>query len=291
MPRLVFEPPSRLLPSAAAQATTMARVSAANLSVARLKPSLEQARVAAGFTPGAFGPFIDRLPALINPAQRLSYDDYLAHDLGDLVGRFIVRDGSQWLLATYVFPADAEQAAHVQSVIERLDPSQTLTGLPMVNADLARRFLPDFIKGLGIGTFIVVLLVVGTFRDSRLTIFALLPTVVGLIWTAGVLAIAGLRLDLFAIFAVVTFVGIGVDYGVHLVHRYRERGDATQATAELAPVILVAAAITIFGYATLVTSSYPPLRSIGIVSTVSVIALAITSVLMLPALLTRTGKA
>ena len=59
----------------------------------------------------------------------------------------------------------------------------------------------------------------------------------------------------------------------------------TRATAELAPVILVAAAITILGYGTLVTSSYPPLRSIGIVSVVSVVVLAVASVLVLPALL------
>ena len=43
-------------------------------------------------------------------------------------------------------------------------------------------------------------------------------------------------------FAVVTFLGIGVDYGIHLVHRYQEHGDAVRATAELAPVILVAGA-------------------------------------------------
>ena len=78
----------------------------------------------------------------------------------------------------------------------------------------------------------------------------------------------------------------GVDYGVHLVHRYQERGDATRATAELAPVILVAGAITLLGYATLINSSYPPLRSIGLVSAVSVVALAAASVLLLPALLT-----
>jgi predicted RND superfamily exporter protein len=83
----------------------------------------------------------------------------------------------------------------------------------------------------------------------------------------------------------VTFVGIGVDYGIHLVHRYQERGDAERATAELAPVILVAAAITMLGYGTLVTSSYPPLRSIGVVSAVSVVTLATASVLVLPALL------
>ena len=45
------------------------------------------------------------------------------------------------------------------------------------------------------------------------------------------------------------------------------------------------AAITLLGYGTLVTSSYPPLRSIGVVSAVSVVALAAASVLVLPALL------
>ena len=49
----------------------------------------------------------------------------------------------------------------------------------------------------------------------------------------------------------------------------------------------MAAAITLLGYGTLVWSSYPPLRSIGIVSTVSVVALAAASVLVLPALLMR----
>jgi predicted RND superfamily exporter protein len=127
--------------------------------------------------------------------------------------------------------------------------------------------------------------VIAAFRDWWLSLLALLPTAVGLVWAAGILAIAGVELDLFAVFAVVTFVGIGVDYGVHLVHRHQERGDAERATAELAPVILVAAAITLLGYGTLVSSSYPPLESMGIVSIVSTVTLALASVLVLPALL------
>jgi predicted RND superfamily exporter protein len=72
---------------------------------------------------------------------------------------------------------------------------------------------------------------------------------------------------------------------VHLVHRHQERRDAVRATAELAPVILVAAAITLLGYGTLVMSTYPPLRSMGVVSIVSTVSLAAASVLVLPALL------
>jgi predicted RND superfamily exporter protein len=69
------------------------------------------------------------------------------------------------------------------------------------------------------------------------------------------------------------------------VHRYQERGDAPRAVAELAPVILVAALITLLGYGTLVMSSYPPLRSIGLVSAVSIATLAAASLFVLPAIL------
>ena len=96
-----------------------------------------------------------------------------------------------------------------------------------MNRELADRFLPQFVKGLvDRHARSSSLLVVAAFRDWRLSLLALLPTAVGLVWAAGVLALAGVELDLFALFAVVTFVGIGVDYGIHLVHRYQERGDA-----------------------------------------------------------------
>ena len=60
----------------------------------------------------------------------------------------------------------------------------------------------------------VVAIVVWAFRDWWLSLLALLPTAIGLIWAAGSLAIARSELDLFALFAVVTFVGIGVDCGI-----------------------------------------------------------------------------
>ena len=88
-------------------------------------------------------------------------------------------------------------------------------------------------------------------------------------------------------FAVMTFVGIGVDYGIHLVHRcaHGEPGDRVDAVAHLGAVILVAALTTLLGFGTLVTSSYPPLRLLGVVSAVAIVALGVTSLFVLPALL------
>ena len=289
LPGLAFQPPTRLLPSQAGQTRRIAQIGQAALSPATVRAAVEQARVANGFTPGAFDPFVERVPRLLDPG-RLTYDGYVVHGLDDLIDRFIVHDGDRWTLATYLFPTTAEQASRLQAVVDAVDPTQTLTGLTVVNQELSRRFVPQFMKGLAIGTLVVIALVVAAFRHVRLSMYALLPTAVGLVWTAGALAAAGVELDLFAVFAVITFVGIGVDYGVHLVHRYQERGDALRATAELAPVILVAATITLLGYGTLISSSYPPLRSIGVVSAVSVVALAGASVLLLPALLVTSSR-
>lgn len=285
VPGLSFEAPTRLLPSAAAQARTAAKIDAASLSPDVVRASLEQARISEGFRDGAFDPFAARVDRLLDVKQRLTYEGYMEHGLGDLVQRFVARDGGRWLLATYVFPGRDAEIERLQEIVSTAEGTQTLTGLPLVNRELARGFGPQFLKGLAIGAALVVLLIVAAFRDARLSMFALLPTALGLIWTAGLLALGGVELDLFAVFGVVTLLGVGVDYGVHLVHRCHERGNAMQATAELAPVILVAAAITILGYGTLVMSSYPPLRSIGLVSIVSVAALAAASVLVLPALL------
>jgi len=284
---LRIRPPTWFLPSEDAQMKTAQRIADSGLTATGIRASLERAAVENGFRPESFEPFSARLPQMLDTQQRLHYEDYVEHGLKSLIDRVVRHDDGRWQLATYVFPASDDDVSRLQTIVEQVDDQQILTALPLVDRELARSFLPEFIKGLSIGALLVVVLVAAAFRNWRLSCFALLPTVLGLAWTAGALALAGIEIDLFAAFAVVTLLGIGVDYGVHLVHRYHERGDALAATAELAPVILVAAAITIFGYGTLVTSSYPPLRSIGLVSVISVLALAVSSVVVLPALLLK----
>ncbi len=289
LPGVAVQAPTALLPSQATQARRRALVRERGLSAPAAAAALLEAEKTEGFRPGSFDPFREQLPALLEPGH-LTYEGYVANELADLVGRFVARAGERWLLATYAFPSRPEEVEALEALVREQDPSATLTGLPLVNRELADRFLPEFAKGLSIGTVIVVALVLIAFRNWRLSFLSLAPTAIGIVWAAGALAMAGIALDLFALFAVVTLVGIGVDYGVHVVHRYRERGDSRQAIEELAPVILVAAAITLLGYGTLVTSSYPPLRSIGLVSAVSIVTLAAASLFVLPAMLARYGR-
>jgi uncharacterized protein len=289
LPGMTVHAPVALLPSHATQVRRRALVRQAGLSARATAAALVEAEGTEGFRPGSFDPFRERLPALLEPTD-LTYEGYVTHGLADLIGRFVARVDDRWLLATYAFPSSPEEVAALETRVREADPTATLTGLPLVNREMAHRFLPEFAKGLSIGTVIVVALVFMAFRNWRWSLLSLAPTAVGIVWAAGALALAGITLDLFALFALVTLVGIGVDYGVHMVHRYGERGDSRQAVEELSPVILVAAAITLLGYGTLVTSSYPPLRSIGLVSAVGIVTLAGASLFVLPAILARSGR-
>ena len=164
-----------------------------------------------------------------------------------MIGRFVSPGSDGWTLATYAFPSNGDQSRALERIAADAG-SGRLTGLALVNRELAAQFVPQFLRGLSIGSLVVVLMIALTFRTWRLSILAMVPTAAGLIWAAGLLALARVPLDLFALFAVVTFVGIGIDYGIHLVHRFRDHGDAEVAVAELRPVIVVAGLITLAGY-------------------------------------------
>ncbi len=284
VPGLTIDAASALLPSDAAQERSIARVRARAPQPQAVQAGLIRAASDAGFREGTLDPFLQRIPGLLDSRQRLTFEGYREHGLGDVIGRFVAHEADGWTLATYAFPSNAAETRALERIAASSGTGH-LTGLALVNRELAARFVPQFLRGLSIWSLVVGLMIACTFRRWRLSLLAIVPTMAGLIWAAGLLALARVPLDLFALFAVVTFVGIGIDYGIHVVHRYRDHGDAELTVAQLAPVIVVAGLITLAGYGTLVTSSYPPLRSIGVVSAVSIFTLVAASVLLLPALL------
>jgi uncharacterized protein len=288
-PSLALYAPTSLLPSQARQADAAARIDAAGLSVERVRMRLQAAARATGFRDDTFGPFMERLPRVLDSRARLTFDGFRAQGLDALLERTISRRDDGYVLATYLYPANDGDVEAMRREVGQFGDRLTLTGLPEVNRELAARFTPEFLKGLGFGTALVIALIVFTFRRVDLTLLALVPTLLALVWAAGLLALARVELDLFSVFAVMTFVGIGVDYGIHMVHRFRHASEADGPTivAQLAPVILVAGGITLLGFGTLITSSYPPLRSLGQVAIVMVVTLMASSLLVLPALLVR----
>ncbi len=136
------------------------------------------------------------------------------------------------------------------------------------------------------GAIVVLLLIWLEFRAVRPTVLALLPTICGIIWGLGALGWAGIVLDLFSVFAILMFLGIGVDYGIHLLHPTLGPGGTrmSEALALVGPALLLAGATTVVGFGTLMWSAYGPLRSLGFVSVATIASALVASLIVLPAL-------
>jgi predicted RND superfamily exporter protein len=85
-------------------------------------------------------------------------------------------------------------------------------------------------------------------------------------------------------------IGIGVDYGVHAIHRFREhqkRGQGSLETdlVETGRAIAMAALSTMVGFGSLSLSSYPGLRSMGLVAILGALTTCLVALTVLPAFL------
>ncbi len=162
-----------------------------------------------------------------------------------------------------------------------------MSGLPAIDRELGHRFPREFAKGILIGTGAVTLLIFSVFRTVRQTALALVPTATGFAWSAGLLAIGRVELDLFSMFAAVTCVGIAVNYGIYVLHRYQNEGagDVREVLNRTGAPIMIACATAVVGFGTLIYSSYPPLRQFGLVSVVTLVCCLVASLVLLPAVL------
>ena len=110
----------------------------ARLSPETIRASLERARVANDFTPGAFEPFVERCPGCStstsgSPTTDTSRTDSAISSIGS---SSTSAAGGRWPRICFR-PARTRPRA-CWSVVSAVDPSQTLTGLTLVNRELSQ---------------------------------------------------------------------------------------------------------------------------------------------------------
>ncbi|MEE8437799.1 MAG: MMPL family transporter, partial [Candidatus Neomarinimicrobiota bacterium] len=103
--------------------------------------------------------------------------------------------------------------------------SPRATGLPPVYRRLMDLFGADgkFATKLALVVIFVILLL--DFRSIRKAGLALVPLVIGALWMLGVMELSGLQLTMMNAMAVPLIIGIGIDDGVHIIHRYQIEGN------------------------------------------------------------------
>ena len=145
----------------------------------------------------------------------------------------------------------------------------------------------DGARMMAIALVVVFLLLAVGFRSPLRGLVALLPLIVGVIWTIGVAAWLGLRLDFFNVIIIPVIVGIGVDDGVHFYYRYldRGRGSVPYVLRHVGGAVLMTSVTSGIGFGGLAVTNYDGLQSIGYLAIVGIASTFLSTVLVLPALL------
>lgn len=157
----------------------------------------------------------------------------------------------------------------------------------IIIADMLRVMLDDSVKAVVLTLLVVTIVLFIDLRNVINTLLVLTPLLTALVWVTGFMYLFDIKLNLYNMIAFPTIIGMGIDNGVHIFHRYREAGSGSlRLVLRTTGIALVATSLTtMVGFAGLVPAHHPALTSIGILSLIGLGCCFVTSVTLLPALL------
>ena len=162
-----------------------------------------------------------------------------------------------------------------------------ISGKPMVWAEVLLQMKTDG-QLITVAALVAVLLVLWFFeRAWRPVLLVLVPLFTAFGLTMLVMWATGMKLNFFNMLAAPTLIGLGVDGGTHLYHRYRELGPGS------IPYILkntgwnsfLVALTASMGYLSLLNSNHMGLESLGALTLIAIVSNLFTTFVLLPALL------
>ncbi|HVX14976.1 MAG TPA: MMPL family transporter [Pirellulales bacterium] len=167
--------------------------------------------------------------------------------------------------------------------VRSVDPRAT--GNPLQAYEASLEMKSSYEEAALYALLVIMVVLVVDLRSVRYALLAALPLGLGVLQTFGLLGILEIPLNPANMIALPLMLGIGVDYGVHLIHEYREQSGPYRMSPATAVAVLVDGLTTVVGFGSLMIASHRGLQSLGRVLTLGVTCCMFTSMIMLPALL------
>jgi hypothetical protein len=168
-------------------------------------------------------------------------------------------------------------------------------GAPVTNFEYMETIKEGYSKASVYAMTGIVFLTFLMFRGALSTLLALVPLLVGSVWTLGMMVLFGVQFNMANLLFLPLIIGIGIDNGVHIVHSFRAtgkyEGESVPLARSTAKAITLAALTTIVGFGSLMISSHRGIHSLGLLVALGVGSVLIASLTTLPSLLAMVGSA
>lgn len=142
-----------------------------------------------------------------------------------------------------------------------------------------------------VGVLILFFLVIA-YRDPIDLVLALVSLVFAIVWTFGFMGYAGIPFNLMMVAVPVLLLGVGIDFGIHAVNRYREeqgadvdnRTSMSRANDQLLVAFFIVSVTNVIGFSANGTSTLEPVREFGFVVALGMIFTLFVFGIFLPSL-------
>ncbi len=180
---------------------------------------------------------------------------------------------------------DPAQMAPFVAELRSIDPE--ITGSPVQIYESGLLMERSYIQAGVYALLACLALVWLDFRRLRDACTAMLPVFMGFIGLFGLMRLLGEPINPANIIVLPLMFGIGVDAGVHMLHRYKldPRARPLGLSAGTGKGILLTAVTTVIGFASLMMASHRGVRSLGLVLAMGVGLTAMACLLVMPAIL------
>lgn len=184
----------------------------------------------------------------------------------------------------------------VEEYIEKENNSEisfSFTSMPLIHTNLDKSLLKSQITSLSIAIIFVFLCVVALTSSFKGGLTGIIPIIFTLSIIFGVMGFANIPLDIATVLVGSVSIGIGIDYSIHFLNRYRletqkseNELNALYSTLTTTGKAIITNAITVaLGFLVLIFANLIPLRRFGLLVAITMLSSGIGALTLLPAIL------
>ena len=199
-----------------------------------------------------------------------------------LAARWLASDGRELVEVTAAEDvSDNAAARRFITAVHGVVP--TATGLPVVYQEASATVVAAFGRALLYAFIMVSAIIWLVLRDVKDTLLVLLPIALASISTAALTVLIDMPFNYANIIALPLLVGIGVDNGIHVVHRMRTEDAEQLFNTSTMRAVLASGLTTVASFGNLAFSSHVGTASMGVLLALGLAASMIATLIVLPA--------
>ena len=188
--------------------------------------------------------------------------------------------------------------ADLQPRIDRIFPPErfnlTITGTSIVFLEGTNYLVKNLAISMTLAILVIALVMATLFRSARMVGIALIPNLLPLLFTAGVMGWTGIPIKPSTILVFSVAFGISVDDTIHFLAKYRQelqsngwniRAAVLAAVKETGVSMMYTSIVLFFGFMMFAMSEFDGTRSLGLLVSVTLLVAMFTNLMLLPSLL------